>query len=427
MESRRQYCHQFLLAAATAVLTTDRATAAHRNRTADDSWYTARDCYWYLTRNTSRSSHCTALTHLSTDRIRYFAGARLFHHATGCTRNSPCDTLSDDAAFCVRNLFADLVTSPCTGGVRNLSCTRLFGHRTGRVRNLSSTLFSDKRTCRIRNLSCACLRYVTANRIRNFPVTNFRDHPRALNRFLDDLRAPDPAAHRPPWTLNFTRRSTTGIARIRDTLTADRSGNMLNHCLPLAAADIHTAGLGHRLHDRIAHIFPASLSFQPARRVTLFAVAGLVDRFADVVALRAITGLVTRLADCVTDVFVACLVAGLPDVAGHGTVARLIDWSADLCLNTFVLGFVYRPADCVTFVAPARLIDVADIMYRHAFRALVVDCFHTGPLLRFHHDFRDRAVLGAAGRFRSSEIAAVITGRRGTARKAVSPAQSGYQ
>jgi hypothetical protein len=256
-------------------------------------------------------------------------------------------------------------------------------------------------------------------------VADFRNHASAADLLLNNFGAPDSAADRAARALNFGHFAATRVAGVLNTLVNNRAGNVSSDSLPFAAANIDCLGFSNRLHDCVAAVFVAGLSFCLPGCAANVAVAGLVDRLADVVANGAVAGLVDRLADVVANVFVAGLVVWFANIAGDCLVAGLVDRLADLLLNATVVSFIDRLADGVTFVSVAGVVHVACAGYRNRFCAAVIDRLHARVLLLFPDNFADGAVLwSASASYRGEIIALTACGGRAV-RKTASSAQAG--
>lgn len=262
----------------------------------------------------------------------------------------------------------------------------------------------------VRNLFGAGHRNLPTDGVRHLLVADFRHHASAADLLLHRARHPAFAA-------NGLRRSRAAdflhaarIAGIRDTLFDHRARYTLGVRFPTTAADVHRLCFSHRLHDRIATVFVAGLSFRAVRGVAAVAVAGFVDRLADVVAHVAVARLVNRLADRVTNVAVARLVTGFANVAGHGSPAGFRHRPTHLTLHATVMSFVHRLAHRVTFVAVLCLVDVAHARHRNGFRASIHDNSHGLALLLFPYNFLNGFVLNTAPALCVGEIATRVAG-----------------
>jgi hypothetical protein len=201
-------------------------------------------------------------------------------------------------------------------------------------------------------------RNLTADRVRNLLVADFRNHACAGDCFLNHLRAPFAAADRPTGALHADFFGAAWIAGINDTLLDDRARNMTCFRDPLPRAFLDSFAFRHWLTDSIADVFVAGLCFGAACCAAHFLVTGVVHWFADVVTNRAMARLVHWFADRVALFAVTGLIDGLADMAGNVAVAGLVDRLADVARDSAVAGLIDRFADRVTFVTVAGFIDV---------------------------------------------------------------------
>jgi len=242
--------------------------------------------------------------------------------------------------------------------VRNSAGAGLVCHCAGRVRNLLLAGFCYKRARCVWHLLCRVYRNLTADRVRNLLVADFRNHASAGDRLLNHLRAPFAAADRPTWALHAHFFGAAGIAGINDAFLHNRAGNMTCFRDPFATAFLDRFAFSDWFADGITDILVAGFCFGAVRCAAHVLIAGIIHWPADIVANCAMAGLVHWFADRVALFAVTGLIDWLADVAGDVTVARLIDRLADIARDSAVAGLIHRFADRVTFIAVARIVDV---------------------------------------------------------------------
>ena len=100
-------------------------------------------------------------------------------------------------------------------------------------------------------------RNLTADRVRNLLVADFRDHACAGDRLLNHLWAPFAAADRPTRALHAHFFGAAGVAGINDAFLYNGAGNVTCFRYPLAAAYLNRFAFSDWFADGITDILVA--------------------------------------------------------------------------------------------------------------------------------------------------------------------------
>lgn len=373
-----------------------------------NSWHVTCFANWHTARNAACLRDHLGLTHLMAGRIRDAFGQSLLNHAAGCVRNLTADAVSFHGAGCVRNLFGAAFCYPCASRVWDLlgSCFSLNG--TGCVRNLLGSSFSNKRASCAWYFASGGVRHTSARCVRNSLVANFWYHASAGDLLLHNTRNPTLAADCLTRARTADDLCATWVARIWDTFLDHRPRNSLGVSFPTSTVHRNSFGCRDRLHDGVARVTVACLSFHAVGRVALVTVSRLISGPANGVALSAVACFEDRLADGVANILVTCFV----DRFFYGVVHRLPSGVhnrlANFVLHGAIVCFVHRTTHRVVFVSVVCCVNIPRVRHRNFFCTAVEHHSHCGVLLLIPHNVSHSAILDAAATLCRSKVATRI-------------------
>jgi hypothetical protein len=123
--------------------------------------------------------------------VRNHASFAFFDGLTGCVRNFDSLAFFHPFACGVRDFDSLAFFDPCAGCFRNLLGATFFHPVTSGVRHFDGLTFFHPCAACLGDFLGDGARNLTADRVRNFLVTNLLFVTSAANRFLDDFRHPD--------------------------------------------------------------------------------------------------------------------------------------------------------------------------------------------------------------------------------------------